>query len=186
MVLVKFDGIVTTFDKLNKYSKKLSDLYKGQGNYNIKTNDQRLINYYKPNFIKCYVSQQKGNYKFINKRFINSSIINKWKVITSESYGASKYFGNMFIGKPFEVYTQSYISFEVNNEKEANSLLSYLKCKLPIFMLSIRKISQHISEKTIIWIPLPPLDRIWNNEKIYKFFKLTEKEIKIVEENVKL
>jgi site-specific DNA-methyltransferase (adenine-specific) len=110
--------------------------------------------------------------------------MNKWKVITSRSYGASKYFGNIFIGKPNEVYSQSYISFEVNNEREAKSLLSYLKCKLPNFMLSLRKNTQEISEKTLIWIPLPPLDRQWNNIQVYNFIKLSKEEIKLIEENI--
>ena len=72
--------------------------------------------------------------------------------------------------------------FKVNNEKEAKSLLSYLKCKLPHFMLILRKISQDISKNTIKWIPLPPLDRLWTNEEVYKYFGLKPNEIKIIEE----
>ncbi len=188
--LNRYDTLVTNpkfysiIDKLNKFSKKINNIYKGQGNFNIKSNDNRLkdkiIN---KNYIKCYVSQRKGNYKYIDKGFINKNM-NKWKVITSRSYGASKYFGNIFIGKPNEVYSQSYISFEVNNEREAKSLLSYLKCKLPNFMLSLRKNTQEISEKTLIWIPLPPLDRQWNNIQVYNFIKLSKEEIKLIEENI--
>ena len=37
-------------------------------------------------------------------------------------------------------------------------------------MLSLRKISQDISETTCKWIPLPPLDRKWNNNKVYIYF----------------
>ena len=88
--------------------------------------------------------------------------------------------GNIFIGYPNEVHTKSYISFNVNSENEAKSLLSYLKCKLPNFMLSLRKISQDISESTCKWIPLVPLDKIWNNEYIYKYFKLSEDEIELI------
>jgi len=135
------------------------------------------------NYIKCYVSQQKGNYKYIDKVFVKQNI-NKWKVITSSSYGASKYFGNIFIGKPNEIHSGSYISFEVNNEIEANSLLSYLKCKLPNLMLSLRKISQSISEKTVKWIPLPSLDRLWDDIQLYKLFKLTKEEIELIDETI--
>ena len=49
-------------------------------------------------------------------------------------------------------------------------------------MLSLRKISQDISESTCKWIPLPPLDRIWSNNDIYKHFNLSENEIKLIEE----
>ena len=53
--------------------------------------------------------------------------------------------GNMFIGRPNEKHTWSYISFEVSNEEEALSLLSYLKTKFAKCMLSIKKISQIIT-----------------------------------------
>ena len=57
-----------------------------------------------------------------------------------------------------------------------------MKCKLPNFMLSLRKISQDISESTCKWIPLPPLNKEWNNEKVYKYFKLSEDEIKLIKD----
>ena len=38
-------------------------------------------------------------------------------------------------------------------KQEAKSLISYMKYKLPNFMLSLRKISQDISENTYKWIP---------------------------------
>lgn len=56
-----------------------------------------------------------------------------------------------------------------------------MKCKLPNFMLSLRKISQHISESTCKWIPLIPFDREWTNKQIYEYFKLTQDEIEIIE-----
>jgi hypothetical protein len=68
----------------------------------------------------------------------------------------------------------------VSNKKEAKSLMSYLKCKLPNFMLSLRKISQHVNETTCKWIPLPPLNEKWNDEKIYKYFDLTVEDIKLI------
>ena len=60
------------------------------------------------------------------------------------------------------------------------SLLSYMKCKLPNFMLSLRKISQHISKSTCAWIPLPPLDKECSDKELYKYFKLTDDEIKLI------
>jgi hypothetical protein len=65
---------------------------------------------------------------------------------------------------------------------EAKSLLSYMKCKLPNFMLSLRKSSQDISESTCKWIPLVPLYKKWNDEEVYEYFKLTKDEIKLIKE----
>ena len=57
-----------------------------------------------------------------------------------------------------------------------------MKCKFPNFMLSLRKSSQDISESTCKWIPLPPLTKEWNDDEVYKYFKLSEDEIKLIKE----
>jgi len=57
-----------------------------------------------------------------------------------------------------------------------------MKTKLPNFMLSLRKNSQLISASTCKWIPLPPLNRKWTDEKIYKYFKLSDEDIKLIED----
>jgi len=190
--LSKYDVLITNtnyysiIDKLMKYP-SLASIYHQSGYFNITINDKRLSNKkINSNYIICYVSLQKGNIKYIDKRFIKNDIT-KWKVITSEA-GRDVIHGfqllgfgtGMFIGKPNEVYSQSFISFEVNNENQAKSLLSYLKTRFSNFMLSLRKNTQHIAKETIKWIPLPPLDRIWNDEEIFKHFKLNAKEIELI------
>jgi len=165
-------------EKLSKYP-NITDLYLGRC-YGIESNDKRLTTDSK--LIKCYVSQQKGFVKYIDKKEIKKDY-NFYKVITTEAaFEANSGFGNTFIGTVNEVHTGSYISFKLSNEKEAKSLLSYMKCKLPNFMLSLRKISQHINEVTCKWIPLPTLDKEWTDEAVYKYFKLTPEEIKLVKE----
>ena len=173
----KFKSIIK---KLENYE-KITTLYRGQGYYNITTNDVRLINDFKENTLKCYVSQQKGFIKYIDKKEINKKFDN-YKVITARANGKNNCLGNIFIGIPNEICNQSYISFNVNNEIEAKSLLSYLKCKLPNFMLSLRKISQDISEHTLKWIPLVPLNKEWTNNEVYEYLKLNENEINIIKE----
>ena len=178
-------------DKLNKYI-SISSIFISQDHYKIQSNDSRLIDkngFDKKNikdYLKCYVSKkQKGEYKYINKKEIKKDV-KKYKVITVSASGkGSDGFGNIFTGLPDEVHTKSYISFNLNSKNDAESLLDYLKCKLPNFMLSLRKITHNISGETCKWIPLPPLNKIWDNESVYKFYKLTQEEIKIVEDGIK-
>ena len=70
----------------------------------------------------------------------------------------------------------------MNSENEAKSLLSYMKCKLPNLLLSLRKSSQDISEATCKWIPLPPLTNEWTDDMIYTYYNLTEDEIKLIKD----
>ncbi len=69
----------------------------------------------------------------------------------------------------------------MNNFEEANSLMSYMKTKLVNYLLSSKKVSQHISKKTVENIPLVPLNRIWYDEDVYGYFGLNNEEIEIVE-----
>ena len=190
----KFNGSIT---KLNKYNvfvdgkfhaiidklaifNSVITLYKSQSYYNIETNDTRLKVEPTKDTIKCYVSQQKGFEKYIEKSEIKKDIT-KWKVITARAAHQHKSgFGNTFIGKPYEVHTGSYISFNIKSEDEAKSLVSYMKCRLPNFMLYLRKNSQDICNSTCKWIPLPPLNKEWTDEEIYQHFKLSGDDIKLI------
>jgi site-specific DNA-methyltransferase (adenine-specific) len=68
---------------------------------------------------------------------------------------------------------------------ECLSLITYLGTKLANKMLSLRKISQHINLDTLKWVPLVPFDREWTDEQLYEYFKLTEEEIKHIENTIK-
>ena len=173
----KFHSLI---DKLVMFD-SITTLYKSQDYHKIQTNDKRFKSENTKDTIKCYVSQQKGFEKFIDKKEIKTDI-SKYKIITPDGNGGNKCFGNTFIGNPNEVHCKTYISFEIDTENEAKSLLSYMKCRLPNFMLSIRKNSQHTSASTCKWIPLPPLNKEWTDEEIYKHFKLSEEDIKLINE----
>jgi hypothetical protein len=149
--------------------------------FGIETNDKKLVSEPKPNHIKCYVSQQKGFVKYIPKEAIDVQY-NYFKVITAEAAHKHKSgFGNVFIGTTDEVHSGSYISFKTDTMSAAESLNRYMHCRLPNFMLSLRKNSQHINDDVCKWVPLPPLDRTWTDVLVYKHFKLSEQEIQLIE-----
>jgi site-specific DNA-methyltransferase (adenine-specific) len=179
--LSKFDVLIdntyqSIIDKVTTY-KSITDIYQGRC-FGIETNDKHLTN--DSSLVKCYVSKQKGFEKYISEEYIHKEY-NFWKVVTAEANGKRKCFGNIFIASPEEIHSGSYISFKVDSELEAKSLKSYLECKLPNLLLSLRKSSQHINESTCKWIPLPPLDRTWNDKDVYKYFNLTASEIKLID-----
>ena len=183
LVEAKFYKIV---DKILS-KQKLTELYVSSSYSGINTNDKRLVDTkINDDYLKCYVSKQKGFIKYININDIPQKIrtkrdFNKWKVFTVRAaHKGNSGFGNIFIGKPMEISSQSYILFEVHNEEEAKSLESFLKSRLANFILSVRKITQDISEKTCKWIPLPPLNIIWDDEKLYKHYKLSKIDIELI------
>lgn len=164
----KYHKIIDIVQKMESINK----IYMGRY-FGIETNDKRFK---KNGKIKCYVStlKSKDRCKYIDNYNFNEKNT-YWKVITARAaFKAFSGFGEKFIGKPNEVHTGSYISFRVNNENEAKSLLSYLNTKFANHMLSIRKISQDISENTCKWIPLVPFDRIWDDDKVCDYFNIEQ------------
>ena len=172
--LSKYDCVIKPeFHKIIdivKQTDSIDKVYRSSGLYKYRTNDKR---YKDEGNIKCFVSvkQSKDRCKYIDEYIFNEKNT-FWKVITARANGKSPRFGAMFIGKPDEIYTDSYISFRVENEEEAKSLMSYLQTKIVNHLLSIRKISQDISENTCKWIPLVPLDRIWTDDLVCEYLKI--------------
>lgn len=174
--LSKYDSIIdpkyhNLIDIISQ-KKSISSIYVSSGFFKYRTNDPRLKN---QGQTKCYVSvlKSKNRYKFVDD-FIFTETNSFWKVLVSRAIlgGYSGFDGKIFIGKPEEIYTDSYISFRVKNEKEALSLKSYLETPIVNKLLSIRKISQDISENTIKWIPLVPLDTEWTEQKVKEYLGL--------------
>jgi site-specific DNA-methyltransferase (adenine-specific) len=123
----------------------------------------------------------KGFNKYIKIKSIKEKKLGRWQIITpSAAHGAFSGFGNLIIGTPTDVYSETYISFAINTESEAKSLLSYIKCRLPNMLLSIRKISQNISNDTCKWIPLPPLNKEWTDAEVYAHFNLSNEDVELI------
>ena len=186
-----YNGIKTTLNKYDvfvdgKYHNlidklvvfdSVSSLYLGRY-FKIETNSSLFHD--DPTGIICYVSKLKGLKKFVDIDKITQEY-KYWKVITpTGSHKAYSGFGDVYVLNENEVHTTSYVQFKVNNECEAKSLYSYMKCRLSNFMLALRKNSQLISNHTCKWIPLPPLKKEWTDKEVYKHFKLSEDDIKLI------
>jgi len=171
----KFHGIV---DRMIGYE-SIEKIYMNRGFYGMETNDRRLKNIGK---IRVHVSLQKNKNRvmFVDEYDFENKMTHK--VVTASANGLCPKFGNYkCVLKPEEIYTNSYVGFMVKNEQEGKFLISYLNCKLPNHMLSIRKLTQNINTSTIKWIPLVPLDRIWTDESVYAYFDMTPEEIQLIQ-----
>jgi hypothetical protein len=140
--------------------------------YGIETNDDRLKDNSGSSSKLCYVSlkQSKDRKKYIEMDAVLEKKEQFWKVFTPAAFEkANSGFGPLYIAKPEELHSASYVSFQVKNYAEALSLKSYLTTKYANELLSIRKASQLISKDTLKWIPNVPLDRIWNDEILEEY-----------------
>jgi site-specific DNA-methyltransferase (adenine-specific) len=165
----------------NKYfERNLSELYTSQGKFITNKLEKELTRNKTTNSILCYAAQAKGFKNYIEADKITTDY-KYWKVITTAAaHGGTSGFGNIFIGTDEEIHSRSYISFKVNSKLEADSLYSYLKCKITQVLLSSRKLTHNISGNTVLWIPIVPFDRIWTENDLYKYFNLSEEHIHII------
>jgi site-specific DNA-methyltransferase (adenine-specific) len=173
--LDKYDILVPdtkAYPLINKVIKYpcLSELYLSTSHFGITTNFEHFTNSHSANSVKCYVSAKKGDEKFVLKKYVKNAY-DFWKVFTPQGSGkGGDGFGNLIIGSPKEIASQTYFGFKVDSLVQARSLKSYLETDFANYMLSLRKIDQHISEATLKWVPLPPLDREWTDEKVAKYY----------------
>jgi len=189
--LDKFDILVpnvSAYPIINKIidEPKLSELYLSTGHFGITSNSEHFQDSPGADTLKCYVSKSKGSVKYVDKKYVKQEY-KFWKVFTPQGAQRNKDgFGVFIVGKPSEIASQTYFSFKVKSEAEAECLKSYLETKFANYMLSLRKIDQHISENTLLWVPLPPLDRgkPWSDESIYKFYDLSDSDIRIIEKDI--
>ena len=184
----KFDKFLhKIFNYINKNGSIL-DIFCGTTYYDITTNDRRLHKDKRENDITCHIATRRGEVSYINEDELFQKVYkrvfkHKMKatntkdlfVITAYTTPRDKdAFVKLYICNENEVYNASYIGFKVNTIEEANSLISYLSTNTVKTLLLLRKQTISISKFQLYWIPYVPLDRIWTDESVLKFFGISK------------
>lgn len=136
-----------------------------------------------------YIRKSKRAIGYIARSEVNKSthLIDTWKVLVPEagSDGGQR-IPDLVLGKPWivpppSVCTQSFLFFYVHTKEEAESIQSYYTTRFFRFLVSLRKITQHATHSTYLWVPMQTWDRIWTDEELYKKYGLTNDEINYIE-----
>ena len=179
LVEPKYYRLLSKIQKYNEHN--LSELYCTQVTF-LKSKQEKTLLTSKGDIL-CYVSKNKGFKKYIQKDQINKKY-DYWKIITpAAAFKGTSGFSDIYLLNDKEIHSMSYISFKTKSEQEARSLYSYLKCKLVHVLLSLRKHAHNLcNSKYFIWIPLVPLDKEWDNYKLYKYFNLDKIDIDMIKD----
>ncbi len=135
----------------------------------------------------------KGGFGFIKKDQITRGheYLDKWKVFTGCAGSGHNTLPNPvlckpFIGEPGSLCTDTYLLIGPFESKEyAESVLSYLSCKLTRFLIFLSKCSQHMRRKVYSFVPLQTWDRVWTDEELYKKYALSKEEVAFIEKMIK-
>ena len=156
--------------------------------FGLRSNFKNYEEKYFENSIKYYANNIIG-YLEKNKILVNKNIIEKYKVIVSKANGAALKNKTIitapFIIEPDSVCSETYLvidSFE--NQTESENMIKYIKTKFFRFLVSLRKNTQNTTRDTYSFVPVLPMTEEWTDEKLYKKYNLTQKEISYIEESI--
>lgn len=91
-----------------------------------------------------------------------------------------------FIGEPGSISSWTYMYIgPFNTKSEAESVLSYLGCRLTRFLILLHKPSQDTTRKVYTFVPIQTWDKQWTDDALYKKYRLTASEIEFIEKIVR-
>ena len=139
-----------------------------------------------------YIRKSKRCMGFIERSAVTKSaeLVATWKLLVPEAYGAGDTFPHQILGKPIiapspSVCTQSFLFFNVSSRKAAESLQSYYATRFFRFLVSVRKITQHATHSTYVWVPMQTWNRTWTDEALFEKYGITKEEQSFIESQVR-
>lgn len=128
--------------------------------------------------------------RYVNKNYPipKKEYIKDYKMFMARNQG-SGFFGEklsvpIFAG-PNEACTETYVVIGTfKTKQEMLNCWSYIKTKFFRAMLSVGKNDQGAGSGVYKYVPIQDFSKTWNDEELYKKYKLTKEEIEFIENNV--
>lgn len=123
-----------------------------------------------------------------------SHLIDKWKVLVGFAAPGTgnkdtyphRIISTPFIGEPGSISSETYLCIgPLGSKRQAESVLSYLSCRLTRLLILLHKPSQNTTRKVYSFVPMQDFNQPWSDEKLYKKYKLTRDEIAFIESMVR-
>ncbi|QCE35257.1 hypothetical protein FAI40_07925 [Acetobacteraceae bacterium] len=123
-------------------------------------------------------------------------IINKYKVITGRAAfdhggmtgkdGKYRIFSKIDILPPDTVCNETYLVIGAYDTlEEAENLATYMKTKFFRFLISCSLVSQDIPARVYNFVPIMDMSEQWTDEKLYKYFNLTEQQQEFIASRIR-
>ena len=72
-----------------------------------------------------------------------------------------------------------------SSKAEAENVISYIKTKFFHFLIGLKKITQHTTNKVYGFVPMQDFSKPWTDEELYAKYGLTDEEINFIESMIK-
>lgn len=139
------------------------------------------------NDCEIYAYKQKG-YIDRSKILKNDAWVDKYKLYVPEAIGNADVSSDKIkpiFGAKGSCCTETYLVIgPFNNEEFAKNCQSYINTKFFHYLLSLKKITQHTTQKCYEFIPLQDFNESWNDKKLFIKYDLTKVEIDYINNTV--
>ncbi len=137
-----------------------------------------------------------GGFGYVARSAIEKerSAFDKWKVFVGAAAPGTgnkdtyphRILSTPFIGEPGSIssWTYNYIG-PFDSKTEAESVLSYLSCRLTRLLILLHKPSQHTNKKVYTFVPTQEWTRKWTDEDLFAKYGISSDEISFIEKFVR-
>ncbi|OHD82020.1 MAG: restriction endonuclease [Spirochaetes bacterium RIFOXYC1_FULL_54_7] len=158
-----------------------------------------LRTFFRGNFAKRpgdLLVYQNGGTGYIARSLISTGtqFIDKWKLYVGRAAPGTgnkdsyphKIISTPFVGEPGTISSETYLCIgPFDTKTQAESVLSYLSCRLTRLLILLHKPSQDTTRKVYTFVPTQDWTRRWTDEALYEKYNLSESEIAFIEKVVR-
>ena len=145
-----------------------------------------------------YLYASGGDRRIDRKEVVKGTeLIGKWKVLLSKTSsehagqpdksGRKRVLSRIEVMKPNSVATESYLIVgPFGSEQESEHVADYLRTRFARFLVSAILLTQNITRKSFVFVPVQDFSKLWTDEMLYKRYLLTPEEIEYIEHTIRL
>lgn len=139
---------------------------------------------------------QNGGTGYVARSTVPSGteLIDKWKIYVGRAAPGTgnrdtyphRILSTPFIGEPGSICSETYLCIgPLDSKSEAESVLSYLTCRLTRLLILLHKPSQDTTRKVYTFVPTQDWTKQWADADLYAKYGLTVSEIEFIEKIVR-
>ena len=139
---------------------------------------------------------QNGGIGYVSRSSVSTGVefIDKWKVFIGRAAPGTgnkdtyphRIISTPFLGEPDSISSETYLCIgPLDTKKQAESVLSYLCCRLTRLLILLHKPSQDTTRKVYTFVPTQDWTKTWTDQALYKKYGITESEIAFIEKVVR-
>lgn len=139
---------------------------------------------------------QNGGTGYVARSSISSGkqFIDKWKIFTGRAAPGTgnrdtyphRIISTPFLGEPGSISSETYLCIgPFDTKAQAESVLSYLSCRLTRLLILLHKPSQDTTRKVYTFVPTQEWTKRWTDNELYEKYGLSVDEIAFIEKVVR-